>query len=145
MQNPSISRVRQEMTKHEPIITQDALCSYLEPIQTWGQAWGLRLWGRGDRLILQQKIRTKVSEHSVTNWKFSHLVFHHRWSKKHCFGCFRKVYLTGREETRTGYYKVSPKVIIVRRTQLLQRWGRGWLWGQMDLVWVWDLSFGVDL
>lgn len=56
MHNPSMSRVRQEMTKDEPIITQDSLCSYLEPIQTWGQACGLR-----------QKIRTKVSERRVTN------------------------------------------------------------------------------
>lgn len=33
------------MIGHEAIITQDSLCSYLESIQTWGQAWGPTLWG----------------------------------------------------------------------------------------------------
>ena len=42
---PSIFRMRQKMIRHEAIITQDSLCSYLESIQTWGQVWGPTLWG----------------------------------------------------------------------------------------------------
>lgn len=39
--NLSTFRVRQEMTRHEPMIIQDSLCAYLELIQTWGgQSWG---------------------------------------------------------------------------------------------------------
>lgn len=33
MHNLSKFRMRQEMAKHEPMITQDSLHSYLEPIQ----------------------------------------------------------------------------------------------------------------
>lgn len=32
--HPSKGRMRQEMARHEPVITQDSLHSYLEPIQT---------------------------------------------------------------------------------------------------------------
>lgn len=78
MHNPSIIRMRQKMIRHEAIITQDSLCSYLEFIQTWRQAWGPTLWGsiwpsaeNNDKSIRARCNRLKI------------LTLHHRWSKKH--------------------------------------------------------------